>query len=344
MSISLDVNLNLPETPQGVPEELFSEFRRIYNAIRLLSSYANTLAGLIAGGGGGTTTEVSQFVFGQEGEQGEQGDPIPGPRGEPGVQGIQGLLGIPGLAGEDGEDGLSIPGPQGIQGIVGPSGVNGTNGIPGTDGFDGEDGLVIPGPQGIAGTAGAAGAQGAQGPIGIPGEDIEGVENYLIANLNPSAMTEAKANVSTVAIANTETVVISYTCRAGELRAGTSFLFTAYCTQAGTNAATPTIRVRVGTTTLTGNIAATLTGVAGSSAVTSRIEALVTCRTSGAGGTIIGGIQQAKSGVLPLANAQTGTVAVDTTAQNMLVELTFISGQAANTYTFREAVVVKLVP
>jgi hypothetical protein len=41
MPISLDVNLGLPETPKGVPEELFSEFRRIYGAIKGLASYSS---------------------------------------------------------------------------------------------------------------------------------------------------------------------------------------------------------------------------------------------------------------------------------------------------------------
>ena len=45
MSISLDVNLNIPETPKGVPESLFSEFRHIYSALRNLASYLNSIAG-----------------------------------------------------------------------------------------------------------------------------------------------------------------------------------------------------------------------------------------------------------------------------------------------------------
>ncbi len=48
MAISLDVNLNLPETPKGVPEELFSQFRILYNAIRNLGSYVSSLATSLA--------------------------------------------------------------------------------------------------------------------------------------------------------------------------------------------------------------------------------------------------------------------------------------------------------
>jgi hypothetical protein len=43
-AIDLKVNLNLPATPQGVPQELFSEFNRLYNALRNLASYLSTVA------------------------------------------------------------------------------------------------------------------------------------------------------------------------------------------------------------------------------------------------------------------------------------------------------------
>jgi hypothetical protein len=167
------------------------------------------------------------------------------------------------------------------------------------------------------------------------------------ARLSDDRTNPGSARTSTAAIANTETVVISYTCAANEIAAGTTFRFTAFCSQAGTNAATPTIRIRVGTTTLIGNIAATVTGVVGGVAVPSHITGLVTCRTAGAGGTIIGSVSQLKHAAAGAqSNAvgtQTGTVAVDTTAANVLVELTFISGNAANTYTFQEAMVEKVV-
>jgi hypothetical protein len=42
-AINLNTNLNLPQTPQGVPEELFSEFNRLYNALRGLASYLSAL-------------------------------------------------------------------------------------------------------------------------------------------------------------------------------------------------------------------------------------------------------------------------------------------------------------
>jgi hypothetical protein len=157
---------------------------------------------------------------------------------------------------------------------------------------------------------------------------------------NPNAL--ASAITSAAAIANTETVVSSYVCAANELAAGTTFHFRAAASQAGTNAANPTIRIRVGTTTLTGNIAAALTGVSGSGGTPSWFEGFVTVRTAGAGGTVIASIchhNQSQSRV----EAQTATVAVDTTAASQRIEFTFISGNAANTFTFQNATVVKVV-
>lgn len=176
------------------------------------------------------------------------------------------------------------------------------------------------------GTAGTAGQSLTVNPAGVP---AWGVDSASITG--------------TAAIADTETVVVAYVCAANELKAGTTFYVKAYCTQAGTNAATPTVRIRVGTTTLTGNIAATLTGAVGGSAVPSVFEGLVTVRTAGAGGTVIGGLDQNKQAVADAVNCLTATVAVDTTTANQRIELTFISGAAANTYTFQVASIQKIV-
>lgn len=47
-SYQLDTNLGLPSTPQGVPDGLFSEFNRLYNAVRSIASYISSLADDIA--------------------------------------------------------------------------------------------------------------------------------------------------------------------------------------------------------------------------------------------------------------------------------------------------------
>jgi hypothetical protein len=145
-----------------------------------------------------------------------------------------------------------------------------------------------------------------------------------------------------VAIANVETVVVAYAAAANELRAGTTFLVKALCSQVGTNGATPTVRVRVGAVTLTGNIAASLTGNVGTTAVPSAFWALVTIDSVGLVGSVIGGITQSKNAVAPATGVSAATVAVDTTVANR-IELTFVSGNGANTYTFQVASIVKIV-
>lgn len=157
----------------------------------------------------------------------------------------------------------------------------------------------------------------------------------LGASVGVAAITSAPA------IANTETVITSYTAAANTLVAGTSFRVSAFMTRAGTNAATPVYRVRVGPTTLTGNIAATLTGIAEASGPLPRvIHGLVTVRSAGAGGTVIGGMVEAGN-TAATTGVATGTVAVDTTVQN-LVELTLISGHASNTYTVQTALIERV--
>lgn len=176
-------------------------------------------------------------------------------------------------------------------------------------------------------TAGTAGQSLMVNPAGVPAWGVT-----------------AASITGAVAIANTETVVASYICAADELKAGTTFLIRAWCTQAGTNAATPTIRIRVGTTTLTGNIAATLTGAVGGSAVPSSFEGMITVRTAGAGGTVLGALTQDKQAVANAVNCLAATVAVNTTSANQRIELTFISGNAANTYSFQVATIFKITP
>ena len=44
MGLSIDVNLGLPDTPKGLPEELFGEFRRLYSAIKNLAGFASDVA------------------------------------------------------------------------------------------------------------------------------------------------------------------------------------------------------------------------------------------------------------------------------------------------------------
>lgn len=148
------------------------------------------------------------------------------------------------------------------------------------------------------------------------------------------------------AIANTETVVLAKVFAANELAAGQVYRFEAWFTKAGTNASSAVIRIRIGTTTLTGNIAATLTPPTNALAVPGKIEGWLQIVADGAGGTARGNLQQfvhlAAVTVTSAVGPATGTVAVNTTTANQRVELTFISGNAANTYTFRGAVMYRV--
>jgi hypothetical protein len=163
------------------------------------------------------------------------------------------------------------------------------------------------------------------------------------------------SRTASVAIANTETQVIGYTVPAGSAIAGTTYrLFCAgVFTSGATSGVVSVVRVRIGATTLTGAIPTSISPGAGinQAAAPFTFEALVTFRTVGAGGTIIGTITFLSLNVDQTLNAfgggigqavATATVAVDTTAARIL-ELTYISGNAASTATFHLATIEKVV-
>lgn len=147
------------------------------------------------------------------------------------------------------------------------------------------------------------------------------------------------------AIANTETVVLALAFAANELVAGSIYRFEAWLTRAGTTSASPVIRIRIGPTTLIGNIAATLTPPADTLAVGQKIEGIIEIRTAGSGGTALGSLVRdvhlAAVTISPAYGISTATVAVDTTVAQR-IELTFISGNAGNTYTVRNAAAYRL--
>jgi hypothetical protein len=116
----------------------------------------------------------------------------------------------------------------------------------------------------------------------------------------------------------------------------------------GTTGLTPgadTFRIRIGTTTLTGNIATSVapTATASVTAQPFSFEAIVTVRTITASGTIIGECiahdDSVTTGLFTQLNAlstTTATVAVDSTVTNLL-QLTFQSGTAGSSCTFHVA-------
>lgn len=149
---------------------------------------------------------------------------------------------------------------------------------------------------------------------------------------------------SDVAIANTETRVLAAVLAANYLAAGTTFRIRAAGTlTSGATGGTGTWRIRIGTTTLTGNVATSVSPVNANSQtnVGFSFDALVTVRASGSSGTIIGECmamsQVGFTAPIVMASSTTATVAVDTTAADQRLELTCISGNAGTTITFRVA-------
>jgi hypothetical protein len=130
---------------------------------------------------------------------------------------------------------------------------------------------------------------------------------------------------------------------------GTTYRIDAYgvLSDAASSPGTATWRVRIGSTTLTGNIACSIAPTLGTGLSNKpwHFTCLLTVRTTGSGGTCIANawLTSEVSTTLAQANkgtAQTATVAVDTTA-NKEIELTFQFGtsSSSNTLTCIDAVV-----
>jgi Pectate lyase superfamily protein len=150
--------------------------------------------------------------------------------------------------------------------------------------------------------------------------------------------------------ATTEVSLVSATIPANTLKAGTSLRFKVFCSATQTAAAiTLTVRIRVGATTLTGNIAAT---TAASSPATARtnnsmeIEGVIVFRTVGATGTVIGGVEIDGNfwalRTLAATAAIVAAVAVDTT-QARLVELTVQASAATLTGGVVQAASIEVI-
>ena len=151
---------------------------------------------------------------------------------------------------------------------------------------------------------------------------------------------------SAVAIANTETVVVSKTLPANTMRAGTTFRIS--FSGVGTTGATPgtsEFRIRIGSVTLTGNVPTSynVANAANKTGYLFKGEALVVIRSDGASGKTIGTITIFTDSVYQLftylISISTGSpVDVDTTAEK-IIELTYKSGNAGTTLTFSTAII-----
>lgn len=154
---------------------------------------------------------------------------------------------------------------------------------------------------------------------------------------------------ATAAITTTETQVVGATLPASFLAAGSTLRIDAYGVSTSTVGNAITFRMRIGSTTLTGNIAASLVPVGLTTAVGAgfHVGFLATVRTDGAGGTILGNgfaettsaggaVQAFVDAVTVSTNAS--TVAVDTTG-SLVVELTAVTAAATSSVTFHVATI-----
>lgn len=162
-------------------------------------------------------------------------------------------------------------------------------------------------------------------------------------------MSPSASRVANIAIANTETVVLSITIPANSVRAGAAFQVEGGGLWNNTAAnTTSTLRIRVGTTTLTGAIPQGLTIQCGATARTNipfTFRGVVTIASIGAGGTVTACLSIVLPNVVApiiaaVTTALTG-VAINTTVNNLL-EITYISGLAGNTVNFTNCTIVPL--
>lgn len=302
----------------------------------------------ITGAGGVTGTTG---VTGATGAQGPQG--VAGTQGATGAQGTQGVVGVTGATGPQGSVGTTgsggVTGATGSSGAGGVVGVTGATGATGNQGAGGSQGAIgvtgATGPTGVTGAQGGqgvAGVTGATGPAGVTGST--GVTGATGPINGLASIISASGGINT-----TETQVVGYTASANEMAAGTTFHVHASGVCTSTVANVTTFRIRVGSVTLTGNIPASLaiTAAASGAAIPFWLDAIITVRSNGVNGTVIGSIMLINHGVTgvsattPRVGVSTATVVVDTTAQK-IVELTSVAAANTTTCTFHTATITKI--
>lgn len=120
-------------------------------------------------------------------------------------------------------------------------------------------------------------------------------------------------------VAATETVIHQIALPANALLVGTTFRVRAHGTISAAAAGTFAARVRLGTAGSSADVQVCGTALSGSviAAIGWSVDAVVTVRTIGVGGTALGNLAQIL-GATPLLTAQTATVAVNTTVADFL--------------------------
>ena len=162
---------------------------------------------------------------------------------------------------------------------------------------------------------------------------------------------EATLGLASITAANTVTNsqerVVGITIPAGSFTVGSTYRITAYgvASNSSGSAQALTLRVRVGTTTLTGNIAGSRAPDInnGASSDGFKVEFLFTIRSVGGSGSAIANGETIGGPSNPLntnafVSGTTSTVAVDTTVANVL-ELTAVTANASASATFHHALI-----
>ena len=177
------------------------------------------------------------------------------------------------------------------------------------------------------------------------GDDIEAAFGIAVArHVNARATQSGSGTITT-----TETKLVNLTIPANTFETGSAYRLEGWgvCTSSGTNAVT--FRVRVGTTTLTGNIAGgrAPTATATASADGFKVEALFVVRSTGASGTCVaqmlthGGPTQPFN-TTTFETVTNSTVTVDTTVQNLL-ELTCVTAAVGTSINVYSATIERVV-
>jgi hypothetical protein len=134
---------------------------------------------------------------------------------------------------------------------------------------------------------------------------------------------------------------VGFTAGANTLTAGQLYRVSALAQRTGANNSGATFRVRIGPTTLTGNISSTVT-LANTTAVSPLLlEMWVGIQTIGAGGTATPGGAFSVYGATSLGST-TAAVAVNTTVSN-IVELTAVTASGVNSFVFSAATIERVV-
>lgn len=167
---------------------------------------------------------------------------------------------------------------------------------------------------------------------------------------SPACLSAATGNITT-----SQTQVVGMTITANTLAVGDIFMVQAMGVCTSSTSTVVTFRIRVGSTTLTGNIATANTPTANNTASADPfwINGMVTVRSIGSSGTVHGGMTL-NAGTQPFGSAtrtvsgdpagnSTSTVAIDTTATK-LIELTAVTAAGTTSVNFTQAAIWKVRP